>query len=213
VRTENQRLWDLTAILFLFDCISDVSSIDGNLKIQKLGFISEVRGLENKLRTMHYKFFRYTYGPYSKDLANDVGFLKERGFLTSDNRLTSRGSYLLKLLVPEAEKNETAATSLHILNSVCSDYGKQSGIELKRKVYDMVVPVVDYSNCPLKVRDIGLFTDILDPNLTNDSQEIEAFSDDILNEVKEELAISAEELDPRNEAVRNAVLERLHNAL
>jgi uncharacterized protein YwgA len=208
VREAYHKYWDLTAVLYLFNRANTIAPIDGNFKIQKLGFISELRGQEAALRAAHYKFFRYNHGPYSKDLANDVGFLKERGFIDNFNRLTDRGKYLIEYVRPEIAANELSAASIDIVQEVCDEFARFAGIELKRMVYEMSVPVIDYNNCKLKVKDIGYFTDILDP-LRLDLKESANFSEDIIDDLKNEFCIPLERLDPSNETVRAQTLDLL----
>lgn len=212
MREPFQKYWDLTTVLCMFEFANRIAPIDGNLKIQKLGFISEWRAQEARVLAAHYKFFRYQFGPYSKDLANDVGFLKERGFVDVFNRLTARGNYLVEYIRPEIERNENSALSLEIIKGVCSEYARYSGIQLKRQVYEMVVPVIDYNNCPLKVRDIGYFTDILDPMKLTGLKECANFPDDTVDDLKREFYIPPETLDPANEEMNHktmALLQRI----
>lgn len=209
MREAFQKYWDLAAVLCLFDRANTIAPIDGNFKIQKLGFISELRGQEVALRAAHYKFFRYNHGPYSKDLANDVGFLKERGFIDNLNRLTNRGRYLVDYIKPEIAGNERSAASIGIINEVCDEFARFPGIELKHRVYEMSVPVIDYNNCRLKVKDIGFFTDILDPVRMADLKESANFPDDTLDDLKREFCIPPETLDPANESVKAEALNFL----
>lgn len=209
MREAYQKYWDLAAVLNLFEQANQIAPIDGNFKIQKLGFLAELRGqVECGLRAAHYKFFRYQFGPYSKDLANDVGFLKERGFLDGLNRLTDRGHYLVDYLKPEIEDNEMSILSLNVIGHVCNEYGRYSGPQLKRQVYDMTVPVIDYGNCVLKVKDIGYFTDILDP-IRLDLRESANFRDDTLDDLKSEFNIPLDRVSPDNQETKAAVLELL----
>src|SRR5208282_4992798 len=104
MRSDQQKYWDIVSVLRLFDRASKIAPIDGNLKIQKLAFIYELRGQEKNFKAAHYRFFRYTLGPYSKTLANDVLELKRFGFITStSNQLTARGKFVLEYLSPYLE--------------------------------------------------------------------------------------------------------------
>lgn len=209
MREAFQKYWDLAAVLNLFDFANKIAPIDGNFKIQKLGFISELRGQENAgVRATHYKFFRYHFGPYSKELANDVGFLKERGFLDAFNRVTDRGRYLIDYIRPEIAQSNNSELSLEILQSVCTDYGRYTGGQLKRQVYEMVVPVIEYDNATLKVKDIGYCTDILDP-VRLDLRESANFPDDTLQDLRSEFNIPLESLDPANDDVKNEAMNLL----
>ena len=64
-------VWDTVALLTLLDAVNEVGRVEGNLKPQKLAFLAELEGAANRnLRTAHFRFFRYTFGPYSGQLAS-----------------------------------------------------------------------------------------------------------------------------------------------
>lgn len=198
----------------MFDCANQVASISGNIHIQKLAFIYELEGQRKGIKAAHYRFFRYTMGPFSKDLANDVGFLKELEFVTKwSNEVTHRGRFLLEYLGPHLNKARTATTALQILRKVCKEYAKFSGWDLMNQVYKMNVPVISYGNKRLKVKEIGSFIDILDPIRDDKLRDIEPLPEDTISDLKEEFAIQASRLDPQNASVRASVLRTLHRAL
>jgi uncharacterized protein YwgA len=212
MRSDQQKFWDIIAILHLFGCANQIAQIDGNLKIQKLAFIYELKGQEKNFKAAHYRFFRHNLGPYSKDLANDVLALKKLGFITSTtNQLTGRGTFILEYLAPYLQSAETATQLFAILEGVCREYGRFSGPQLVNKVYGMTVPVIDYGNEKWKVKDIPSFTDILDPQKIAQLKEAQVFPEDVLADIRDELQIPSERLDPRNESVKREVFHRLQS--
>jgi hypothetical protein len=212
MRSDQQRLWDSVAVLSLFDCVNRTADIGGNLKIQKLCFIYELKGHDRNLKSAHYRFFRYTAGPYSKDLANDVLLLKDLEFVTKNsNQLTDRGRFLLEYL--RQDLSGRAVASLQILTEVCTEFGSYSGQDLKERVYDMFVPVIDHGDRLSKVKDIKPFTDILDPLVDQHLEDIELFPEDLVSDIKEEFTIPGAQLDPQNAAVRESVARTLRNIL
>jgi hypothetical protein len=213
-RSISQKHWDYLATLSLLDCANRVYPVEGNLKIQKLGFIFELVGRDKGIRSGHYRFFRYQLGPYSKSLANDVKFLKDLGFLNrSSNQLTNRGKFLIDYFLTPLSSAPVASESLRILNTVCEKFGRYSGNALRGQVYNMEVKVSGCANRIMKVRDIPFKADILDPVMDRSSREIEPFPDDMASDLTAELSIPAADLSPENPTVRNVALNAIQRAL
>lgn len=212
MRTESQFYWDANAILLMMDCVNKKWTIDGNLKIQKLMFVSELKGFAPRLKIAHYRFFRFTHGPYAKDLANDVIRLKELGFITNNtNQLTKRGNFLNEFLSTFINQSDDARNSAQVFENVCAEYGKFSGLQLRDRVYQMVVPVIDMNNEKQKVADIQTYTDIVDPLRDDNLKDVNPFPDEVLSYLKTEFSMSAAEVDPDNPAVQKASLSFLES--
>lgn len=214
MRNDKQRVWDYFALLHLFQSVNRVSRIDGNLKAQKLSFITEVYGLEEGLAAMHFKFFRYTHGPYSKELARDIDRLVRAEVLTTTNRLTKKAEFILDYLTDEARHAPSGRTVLATIERVTEEFGKFSGLKLRDMVYKMTVPVHEFGGELMKVRDIETFTDILVPsasrNLANPSQII---TDDMLEDIGNEIDLPAGALDSTSRDYQKTVQDALHHAL
>lgn len=213
MRTIQQKYWDAFAVLNLFRAANNIGSIDGNLKIQKMGFIVEERGQEQNLKAAHYPYFRYNNGPFSKDLANDVLRLKDMGFITRANQLTRRGSFLVEFVGLNADIKGRSLEALNIAENVAKEFGKHSGSQLTNIVYGMVVPVIGRDNERIQVKDIGHCTDIIDPLEDAQMAELELFSDDLIEDLKEEFKIPLEKLDPKNQQVHDHAVGAIEHAL
>jgi uncharacterized protein YwgA len=213
MRSQAQVYWDNYAILSLFDSANRIGSIDGNLKIQKLGFIFELKGQEKNLKSAHYRFFRYNNGPYSRFLANDVLLLKAKGFISSSNQLTKRGHFLTEFVGLNTKIEGLSKEAIKISEEVSREFGKYSGPKLTSIVYKMTVPVIDLENKPMKVRDIDVCTDILDPVRNPESREIHLFGNELIADLNEEFEISSSRLDPGNLAVREEVISALEHTI
>ena len=61
---------DRLLLLYLLK-ISAPFGIDGDVKLQDLVFLSELQMFGKQATGFHYRFFRYAYGGYSKELADD----------------------------------------------------------------------------------------------------------------------------------------------
>ncbi len=205
MRTQKQTYWDYIATLLLFNSVNNVGTVDGNLKIQKLPFIIEFRGLEKGLKTLYLKFFRYTWGPYSKELSKDIEFLTKAEVITSSKKLTKKGHFLLDYFLPEINANPTGKETLNIIDEVVKEYGKKSGPRLKDIVYEMKVPVYDLGNELKKVRDIDFFLDIFVPTECPNLKDTMIFSPESLSVIEEELKLPLSALDPSSRDYQKTV--------
>ena len=214
MRTVQQKYWDAFAVLSLFDAANKVRPIDGNLKIQKMGFLFEIKGQERGIKAGHYTFFRYNNGPFSKWLANDVADLKRMGFISGDsNKITRRGSFLLEFVRLNAQISGDAKEAVEIANQVGAEFGKYTGPALTTYVYRMTVPVIDYNNETKKVRDIEHCVDIIDPVKDKNLREIQLFTEDLIQDLKAEFSIPARKLRKDNPEIEAESRRRLEAAL
>lgn len=201
--TRAQSAWNKIAVLTLLEegRVPHFQTID-NLRIQKLGFRSEIRGKELGQYPAFFTFFRYDLGPYSKELANEVSALEARDFVNSESRcLTWRGKYLLEYFAPQIAELETARAAVGVIKSVCEECRSiRASSVLVDKTYAMQVPVADYGDAVMTVRDIPMKTDIIipDPRFAPISQEM-------VEEIEEEWSISPSSLDPNSRDLIEAV--------
>lgn len=178
----------------LLHSAQDKCAVD-NIKAQKLTFISEIEGAKQNLIAAHFPFFRFTYGPYSKELANEVRFLETLCFVDSESReLTDRAKLILRYIQPEIEKSEVAQIVLRIVDEVCEEYKRfESFPTLVNLVYEMVVPVVDWDNTPTRIKDIPECVDILRPDSLQ-AREVLPLPWDLIEDLKSEFSLSMDEL-------------------
>ncbi len=185
-----------------------------NLRIQKTAFLTELKGREIHLKSAYYEFFKCTYGPFSKGLANDVTFFEIQRFIESESReLTERGKYLYNYVLPEIEKSSSANQALAIARTVGKDLRPLESPQIVNKVYALRVPVDGMKNRIVRIKDIPLHTDILIPNRDHTSRDVDALSDDLVEEIEAELSIPAAHLDPSSEELRCAGAASLEAAL
>ena len=214
MRNIKQLTWDYFALLHLFHSVNRISNIDGNLKVQKLSFITEVYGFEEGLAAMHFKFFRYTHGPYSKELAKDIDYLVQAEVLTSTRRLTKKADFILDYLTEEARHDQAGQAVLATIQKVTTEFGKSSGLKLRDLVYKMTVPVHDFGGERMKVRDIDTFTDIIVPSacesLDNPSR---ILTDSMVEDINNEILLPLRALDSTTTSYQKTVQDALHHAL
>jgi uncharacterized protein YwgA len=200
-----QRGWNHIAALILLreGRPKHFQTID-NLRIQKLGFRSEIKGQQDGQLPAYFKFFRYDLGPYSKELANEITALEIRDFVNPATRcLTWRGEYLLEYIQPEIKRFEAAQKAVETIQMICEE---ARSIRLSRKLvdetYEMQVPVAQFSNRIMLVKDIPMHTDIIIPD---PSYIPPVLSNEMVANLEEEWKIDPAVLDESSEAFNEAV--------
>ncbi|PGQ52661.1 type II toxin-antitoxin system antitoxin SocA domain-containing protein [Bacillus cereus] len=79
--------------LFLMRMIHASREIHGEARLQKLVFETEKRTRKKgSTQTFNYKFIRWYYGPYSRELSEDIGFLEKAGLV---NKAYGHDSYTI----------------------------------------------------------------------------------------------------------------------
>jgi uncharacterized protein YwgA len=210
-RDKAQAIWDRIALLNLLRLAQSPETVD-NLKVQKLTFLSELEGINNKICVAHYPFFRYRLGPFSKELANDLTFLEKFVFVDSESReLTARGKFILEYVHSALEESEDAKSALALAKQVCDKYKNYRSSALVDIVYGMTVPVDEWGGKPCMIKDIPECTDILNP--LNASIRDVQLSPELLLDIDEEFAIPPEQLQISRPAVAESINAALRRAI
>jgi len=99
--------------------------IDGDVKFQQLVFLSELQLFGKQTTGFHYRFFRYAYGGYSKELADDFIGLCAKQFAEKPTfLLTPAGETVLKIIPGIAKERTDNETVLSIIQDIVKAYGK-----------------------------------------------------------------------------------------
>jgi uncharacterized protein YwgA len=210
-----QNAWNkISLLVMLHYAHQSKGAIVDNLRIQKTAFLTELRGREKHLKSAYYEFFRCKLGPFSKGLANDVTSLEAQGFIDSESReLTERGKYLCRYVQPEIEKSSSAQEAIAIAKAIGKDLRPLGSPQIVNKVYALRVPVDGMGSKVIRIKDIPLHTDILIPKRDITSRNVEAFSDNMVEEIEAELSFSPLALDPTSKAFQISVENSLRRAL
>ena len=142
MRSASDTTIDRLLLLYLLKAAAS-PGIDGDVKFQQLVFLSELQMLGKQAKGFHYRFFRYAYGGYSKDLSDDFTALGHKKFLDPATwKLTTAGETVVKVLpraVTGRSENETIAT---IIQDVVKAYGKfdSSSIVPEVEKIELILP-------------------------------------------------------------------------
>jgi hypothetical protein len=105
------------------------------VKFQQLVFLSELQLLGKKVLGFHYRFFRYAYGGYSKELADDFLALRAKKFVEpADWKLAHAGETVVKVLPGVAKERSENETILFIIQEIVQAYGKYDSSDIVPQV-------------------------------------------------------------------------------
>jgi len=124
VRSPTETTVDRLLLLYLLK-VAAPFGIDGDVKFQQLVFLSELQLFGKEAKGFHYRFFRYAYGGYSKELQDDFLALGAKKFVDPAAwKLAAAGEKVVKVFpsaVAGHAHNEIVAT---IIREVVRAYGR-----------------------------------------------------------------------------------------
>jgi hypothetical protein len=124
VRSPADTILDRLLLLYLLK-IAAPFGIDGDVKLQQLVFLSELQLFGKQATGFHYRFFRYAYGGYSKELADDFAALGVKKLLNPLTwTLAPGGETVVKVIPGVAKDRSENETVLSIIQDIVRAYGK-----------------------------------------------------------------------------------------
>lgn len=157
-RTYREKLIDRLMLLHLYDRVSSGSKMTGDVKLQKLVFLSEKDMLERDWDGLNYKFFRWDLGPMSKGVYEDHDFLYDNGLISESGGLISESGH--EILENAEGLLDENVEIVSVIDDVVDEYGHIGGGRLKNIVYDEEVTLMG-SGKSMKVENIPEATDII----------------------------------------------------
>jgi hypothetical protein len=134
----------------------------GDVKLQQLAFLCELHMFDKGIRGLHFEFFRYAYGAFSKDLDNDLMSLrrKERveNFTPSD-----RAEAVLTLLPEAIEDAETNKRVLEMIEAVIGRYGPLDSGAITQSVEAVEISSPDQPELKLTIGSVSFHSTLLVP--------------------------------------------------
>ena len=128
----------------------------GITKLQKYVFLSENLMNKNCLKGLNYNFFRYNYGPMSKQLYTDINLFKKLGLIYKERiKLTEKGNEIIKKFQELFLRNKKI---IEKIDNQIETLGQMDTEEIKEFVYN----IKKYIGChEMKIKDIPMFLGIL----------------------------------------------------
>lgn len=147
-------LADHLLLLYLVKKANQVGNLDGKTKLQKLVYLAERNMLGRKMKGFNHYFFRFGYGPYSKELNHDKDYLAKLCLFDKVRwGLTQDGTAIVSGFTELWERNRAFIEQIDSI----AEFATWSLADLKEYVYDQPHPWLKGET----IRSVKRFTPIL----------------------------------------------------
>ncbi len=134
-----------------------------DVKFQQLMFLSELQMLGKALKGLHFEFMRFAYGAFSKDVDNDLLFLRRKERLENFS-LTDQAQQVIELVDQSVKESEVNEQIMEILQGVVATYGPQDNGQVMESVEAIEISSADELEQKIAIRDISFHTVMLVPS-------------------------------------------------
>ena len=165
MRKPNQITIDRTLLLYLLRLVEPHGFL-GDVKLQQLAFLCELQMFGKGLKGLHFEFFRYAYGAFSKDLDNDLMSLRRKERIENFT-VTETAEQAIGILLESAEQTgpdaEANGEILEVLRQVVETYGGQDTDKITASVETVEISTPAEPEFKIAIRDVSFHTILLVP--------------------------------------------------
>jgi hypothetical protein len=136
-----------------------------DVKLQQLAFLAELQMFGKRLKGLHFEFYRFAYGAFSKDLDNDLLSLRKKERVENFS-VTEKAEEALKIVGEAIEEEETNHKVAEILQAVTQTYAPQDTGAITRSVEKVELILPEEPNKPtqsLPIGDVSFHSSLLVP--------------------------------------------------
>ena len=143
--------------------LTESMGLMSDVKLQQLLFLCELQMLGKGLKGLHFEFVRFPYGAFSKDVDNDLLFLRKKERIENfDVTEPAQGVVgLVEKIMKEPEANQQV---MEIIHTVVEKYGPMDTSAIMSAVEAVELGPADNPEQKLAIRDISFHTIMLVPS-------------------------------------------------
>ncbi len=182
MRQAHHMTIDRALLLYILH-LAEPHGLLNDVRLQQLCFLCELQLFSKGFRTLHFEFFRFAYGAFSKDLDNDLLSLRRKERVENFSVAESVVDEVIPLITGSATAHEANQKSLEMIQAVVGTYGAQDTTQITKSVEDVELTTPERPDFKIPIRDIVFHTIMLVPHRI---------------EVKEEFTLTAPELAKLN---------------
>jgi hypothetical protein len=163
MRTPNQITIDRALLAYVVH-LAEPYGLMSDVKLQQLCFLCELQTFGKGFKGLHFEFFRFAYGAFSKDLDNDLTSLRRKGRIENFTLSDQARDEVIPLLLTAIEGVETNGKIKEIVDAVVSVYGPQDSGVITNSVEAVELSTPQQPEFKIPIRDITFHTTLLVPN-------------------------------------------------
>ena len=149
--------------LHLIEAMENIGGLMSDVKLQQLLFLAELQMLGQGLKGLHWEFVRFPYGAFSKDVDNDLLFLRRKERIQNFD-VTGEAEAVVGLMDNIVEGHEVNEKTMETVRTVVETYGSQDTSEIMSSVEAVELSPADNPDQKLAIRDISFHTIMLVPS-------------------------------------------------
>lgn len=162
MRKPQQITVDRALLLYLLQ-LGEEGGMGSDVKLQQIAFLAELQMFGKRLKGLHFEFFRFAYGAFSKDLDNDLTSLRRRGRVENFS-LTEEATAAVTLLKQGIEGVEVNERIAGILEETVKAYGAHESSTITNAVEEVELFLPEQPEEKLPIRDISFHSTLLVPS-------------------------------------------------
>lgn len=162
MRQAHEMTIDRALLIYLLH-LAEPHGLMSDVKLQQLAFLCELQLFGKGIKGLHFEFFRYAYGAFSKDLDNDLLSLRRKERIENFS-LTDKAEPVLQLLKDGVAGVETNERVIEIVDSVVGTYGPKDGGAITQSVEAVEISAPEQPDLKLAIRDISFHSTLLVPS-------------------------------------------------
>lgn len=163
MRTPNQIAVDRALLLYVLH-LAEPHGLLSDVKLQQLCFLCELQTFGKGFKGLHFEFFRFAYGAFSKDLDNDLLSLRRKGRVENFTLSDQAKEEAIPLLLQSIEGVEVNQRVKEIIDAVVATYGPQSVSAITGSVEAVELSTPQQPEFKIPIRDIVFHTTLLVPD-------------------------------------------------
>ncbi|MDH5562100.1 MAG: hypothetical protein OEY91_00530 [Nitrospirota bacterium] len=143
--------------------LTESMGLMSDVKLQQLLFLAELQMLGKGFKGLHWEFVRFPYGAFSKDVDNDLLFLRRKERIQNFD-VTEEANPVIELVDQVITEHETNQQIMDMIRTVVEAYGQQDTSEIMSSVEAVELSPADNPEQKLAIRDISFHTIMLVPS-------------------------------------------------
>jgi hypothetical protein len=163
MRQPHQITVDRALLLYTLH-LAEPHGLLSDVKLQQLCFLCELQMFGKGLKGLHFEFFRFAYGAFSKDLDNDLTSLRRKECVENFTLSDQAREKVLPLIEEGTAGVEVNEKVLEILKAVLSTYGPQDSGSITSSVEAVELSTPQDPDFKIPIRDIVFHTTLLVPH-------------------------------------------------
>jgi hypothetical protein len=163
MRKPHEITIDRALLLFILH-LAEPHGLLNDVKLQQLCFLCELQLFGKGMKGLHFEFFRFAYGAFSKDLDNDLTSLRRKERVENFTLSDHAREELIPLLIRGFEWEEANGKIREIVEAVVATYGPQDSTAIIKSVESVELVTPQEPDVKIPIRDIVFHTTLLVPS-------------------------------------------------